>query len=117
MKVAYIAHPISGDVSGNIRKVVSIAKKINLEEPDVVPFVPYLIDLFALSDEVSEERARGIKNNIELMKREFVDELRLYGSVITEGMRDEITLAKKLGIKVVPMTEETKQQYYKKLKL
>lgn len=117
MIVAYIAHPISGDVSENIKKLVAITRKINLEEPDVVPFVPYLIDLYALSDEVSEERARGIRNNMEIFKRECIDELRLYGRKISDGMRDEITLAEKLNIKVVPMTDETMQQYSRKLKL
>ncbi len=117
MIVAYIAHPISGDVSENIKKLVEITRKINLEEPDVVPFAPYLIDLYALRDDVSEERARGIRNDVELMKRMFIDELRLYGHKISEGMRDEIKIAEELNIKVVPMTEETRQQYYKKLKL
>ncbi len=117
MKVAYIAHPISGDVSENIKKLVEITRKINLEEPDVVPFVPYLIDLYALSDDVPEERARGIRNDVELMKRMFVDELRLYGTQISEGMRAEITLAEGLDIRIVPMTDETIKQHYKKIKL
>lgn len=79
MKIAYIAHPISGDVS--------------------------------------EHRARCIKNDVEIFKRECIDELRLYGHKISKGMRDEITLAEGLDIRIVPMTAETIQQYYKKLKL
>jgi hypothetical protein len=33
MIVAYICHPISGDIHGNLKKIVAIARKINLEEP------------------------------------------------------------------------------------
>lgn len=117
MKIAYIAHPISGDVSENIKKLVEIAREINLTEPDVVPFAPYLIDLYALSDDVPEHRARCIRNDMEIFKRECIDELRLYGPNIGGGMKAEIVLAEELGIKVVPMTEETEQQYYRKLKL
>jgi len=117
MIVAYIAHPISGDVSENIKKIIAIVRKINLEEPDVVPFVPYLIDLYALYDAVPEERSRGIRNDVELIKRGFIDELRLYGPRISIGMRAEITLAEGLDIRIVPMSDETIQQYYRKLEL
>lgn len=117
MTVAYIAHPISGDVEVNIKKLVEIARKINLEEPAVVPFIPYLFDLHALRDDVKEERARGIKNSIELFKRGIIDEVRLYGNRISEGMRAEITLAEGLDIRIVPMTDETIKQYYKKIEL
>lgn len=40
MKTAYIAHPVSGDVKGNVEKIIAIVRHINLTEPDIVPFVP-----------------------------------------------------------------------------
>lgn len=111
MKVAYIAHPISGDPGGNARKVLGIVRSINLLEPDVVPFAPYIVDCFALHDDIPEERERGIKNDIALFKKGFIDEVRLYGDRISNGMTYEIDLALKLGIEVRPMTEETKREY------
>ena len=111
MKIAYIAHPISGDVEGNIKKIIVIVRLINLTEENVVPFVPYLADLYALNDNDPKERARGIKNDIVILKSGIVDELRLYGSKISEGMANEIELAHKLNIPVVPMTEATKALY------
>lgn len=110
MKIAYIAHPISGDISGNLEKIRLIVRKINLEELDVVPFAPYWIDCHALDDNVSEERYRGIRNGIELMRRGFIDEVRLYGDKISRGMRYEVQLAEDLGIPVVGMTEQTRSQ-------
>lgn len=111
MVVAYLAHPIGGQVLQNLEKVKSIARQINLQEPDTVPFVPYFIDCHCLDDGVIVERLRGIKNNVELMQRGFIDELRLYGDKISSGMQAEIQLAHKLGIKIVPMTYATKSQF------
>lgn len=100
MKIAYIAHPISGDVKGNIAKINAIVREINLNEPKTVPFVPYLSDLMALDDSIKEERERGIKNNIRLIQSGIVDELRLYGSTVSKGMLAEIALAKSLNIRI-----------------
>ena len=111
MKVSYIAHPIGGDVSANLVKVIDIIRQINLLEPDVIPFAHYFVDCYALNDDFPEERERGIKNDIALMKKGFIDELRLYGNCISKGMSHEIELAHKLGIEVRPMTKETREQY------
>lgn len=104
MKIVYIAHPISGDVQGNIRKILDIVRKVNLEEADVVPFAPYVVDCLALDDSIPEERARGIKNNTALLEECFVSEVRLYGDKISAGMQAEKELAESLGIPVLDYT-------------
>lgn len=103
MKIAYIAHPISGDVNVNIIKVLAIIKHINLTEPDTVPFAPYLPDCMAMDDSIAEQRERGIRNDIALFRAGFIDEVRLYGDVVSSGMIQEIKLANELGIPVVNM--------------
>lgn len=113
MKIVYIAHPVSGDVRGNIEKIIAIAKDINKSYREVVPFVPYLVDLFALDDSVPAERARGIKNDIAIFNKGIIDELWLFGDRISNGMAAEIQLANDLSIPVFPMTAETKEQYEK----
>ena len=111
MKIAYIAHPISGDIKGNLKRIELIGRKIILEEPEVVPFVHYFFDCYALDDDIPEERERGIKNGIALMRKKgFIDEVRLYGDKISTGMSYEVNLALELGIKVVAMTEATKRE-------
>jgi len=107
MKITYIAHPIGGDVKNNIERVLSIIKEINLTEPDVLPFAPYIVDLMALDDNIPEQRQRGIKNNAHLFT--CVDELRLYGDRISEGMQEEMSIARDYGIPMTPMTEEIKE--------
>lgn len=111
MKIAYIAHPISGNVSDNLDAIRDIARHINLYEPDVVPFAPYYLDCHCLDDSVPEERERGIKNNVALLKKGFVDELRLYGPRISKGMLEEIKLAYSLGITICPMSEGTQRDF------
>lgn len=111
MKIAYIAHPISGDVEFNMMEIMRIVRTINLDEPETVPFAPYYLDCLALDDDVSEERDRGIANDTELISRKFIDEMRLYGTTISKGMSHEVSLAHELGIPVVPMTDETRQAY------
>jgi hypothetical protein len=108
MKTVYIAHPIGGDVENNIKKVIAICREVNLKEPDIIPFVPYLSDLYALNDEIPEERERGLKNGLSLLKKDFIDEIWLYGDRISNGMRAEIKVCLEVGIKVVAKTNETK---------
>lgn len=111
MRVAYIAHPISGDEKENIKKILEIARKINLEEIDVVPFVPYLADVMCLDDTVPRERRRGIKNGHHILESGVVDELRLYGNIITKGMQEEILIAIREDIDIIPISEETIKEF------
>jgi len=107
MEIAYIAHPVGGDVAGNIEKILKIVREININEPDVVPFVPYLADLYALNDDIPEERNRGIKNGLSLIEAGFITECRLYGDRISAGMSAEIKQFICTEIPVKPMTDET----------
>lgn len=111
MKVAYIAHPISGDSDGNIQKILKIVRYINRHSCDYVPFAPYIVDCLALDDSIQEERERGIENDIALFNKGFIDEVWLYGDRISTGMSREIELAHKLNISVKPMTKATKGAY------
>jgi len=100
MKIVYIAHPISGDVAGNLEKIGQIVREINLTERNVVPFAPYWLDCHALDDTIPAERERGIRNDQELITR-CVDEVWCYGDRISNGMKAEIELAQWLGKAVV----------------
>jgi len=112
MKIAYIAHPIGGDVKSNLAKIQDVVLKINREEPETVPFAPYYLDCLILDDSVPEDRLRGIKNDHEFFERGFIDELRLYGDTISAGMEAEIELAREYKIPVIPMTTGTKTEFY-----
>jgi hypothetical protein len=110
-KIIYIAHPIGGDIEGNISKIKVILHDLNKTNPDIVPFAHYLVDLMVLDDNDPIERQRGITNDHILIKKGFIDEMWLYGDKISKGMIDEISLAEELGIPVIPKTEATKKGY------
>ena len=113
MKIVYIAHPLSGDIEGNLSKVSDIIRYINLTEPDILPFAHYFVDCHALDDTIPEERERGIKNDIALLKAGFINEVWLYGDRISNGMRHEIELAESLNIPVIQKSPSTKHFYVK----
>jgi hypothetical protein len=106
-KIVYIAHPIGGDVTANLEKIIAVVRKINLKQPNIVPFVPYFADCEALSDSVPEERERGLKNGLTIINSGIVKELWLYGNTISQGMWGEIRQAHVLGIRIVPQTDAT----------
>ena len=93
MKIVYIAHPIGGDVKGNIAKVLKIVRQINLTEKDVVPLAPYLADLLCMDDSNPEERQRGMLNDFAVIKSGMINELWIYGPKLSKGMREEIATA------------------------
>lgn len=113
MIIAYIAHPIGGDVQANLEKIKQIGREINLTEPNVVPIAPYFFDLACLDDNNPLERTRGLNNLRVIFETGFFNEVRLYGSHISKGMDAEIRLADKLGIRVVPMTPGTIKDFQK----
>jgi len=100
LSIVYIAHPISNDIEGNIKKILKIVKDINLNEPNIVPFVPYLSDVMALDDTIAEQRTRGINNNIAYFQSGIVKKVRVYGDFISKGVAEEIAIARQLNIPV-----------------
>lgn len=101
MKIVFVAHPISGDIEANLADIRRIVRRINLQYPDVVPFVPYYVDVVSLYDTIPEERARGIKNDMEILTRKIPDELWLTGDRISYGMSCEKNAAEIIGIPVI----------------
>ena len=110
-KTVFVAHPIAGDITGNVAKVLAICKELHSDE--IIPVAPYLGSLQYLNDDVPEDRELGTDANLECFCRGYIDELWLFGDRITSGMEQEIWLALDLGIPVVPQTEGTKRDYGK----
>ena len=115
MTIAYIAHPIAGDVPGNVAKIKAIISQIAREEENTVPIAPYLTTLEVLDDTNLIERMKGIEWNREILRRGVVDEVRLYGDRISDGMwREILSLQESVfstrGL-IIPMTDATQRAY------
>ena len=109
MKTIFIAHPIGGDVAGNMAKVLQICKE--LHDENAIPVAPYLVSLQYLDDEKPKDRDLGIDANLETLRRGYIDELWIFGDFISPGMMTEIKLALSLKIPVIPKTEGAKKDF------
>lgn len=101
-KIVYIAHPIGGDVEGNVKRVLSIVRELSVIN-DVIPFAPYIVDVMALYDSIPEEREIGMMHNRHLFHLGIIDEVWLYSGRISSGMQKEIDWANELNIPVKQM--------------
>lgn len=101
MKICYIAHPIAGDIESNLADLRRIVRKINLEFPHIVPFVPYYADVVSLNDNDPDERERGIKNDLAILQSGLVDEVWLTGERLSFGMIQEKNIARQYFIPVI----------------
>lgn len=107
-KIVYIAHPIGGDVGGNLSDLKRILRIINMDAvplqfdfSKVVPCAPYFADCVSMDDASVFERARGMRNNETLIKTGVFDELWLTGNLISLGMREEIGWFKLMGKPII----------------
>lgn len=107
-KLVYIAHPVSGDVHGNIKKITAICKELHLQ--GLVPCVPYLVSLQYLDDTITHERAMGIAANEAYFKRGVMDEVLVCGDRISPGMQGEIKLARTYNIPIRAHDDTIKEQ-------
>ena len=99
MTIAYIAHPIGGDVNANVLDLLRIIRKINLTQPNVIPYCPYLSDVLALRDHIPAERKRGLANGRAMVVK--ADQLWLTGNRISQGMEGEVAVAAANNIPVI----------------
>ncbi len=106
-KTVYPAHPIGGDVPGNLLKIKAIVRELHLGGM-VQPVAPYIADCDGiLDDNVPGERALGIATDHENCLRGMIDEVWLYGPKISTGMHHEVLFAWDLGIPVFAKTAQT----------
>ncbi len=106
-RVVFIAHPMSGDIEGNMQKVVAICRAIHSIE--TVPVFPSALTRRYLdAHPASQDRQLAAVNIEQYFARGFVDELWLYGEEVTAGMWHEVGLARRHNIRVVGMSPETR---------
>jgi hypothetical protein len=110
-KIVYIAHPISGDIKNNIKKIVAILKDVHTEK--VIPFAPYIVQLKYLNDNIINERELGINVNRELFSRKFIDEIWFCGGKISPGMQMEVKFGLEYGIPMSCYNPELEEELKK----
>lgn len=102
-KVVYIAHPIGGDVEGNLKSLRKIIHHINTcpQYQHIIPFVSYYADVVSLNDDDPVQRQRGISNGLHFLSLPgVINELWVTGHSLTSGMKGEVLAAINNGIPV-----------------
>lgn len=97
MKMVYICSPLRDDHKKNIAKANEYAREEALKGNCAI--APHCVFTQFLDDEVPEERWLGQEMGKALLCR--CDELLVCGSIISEGMREEIKTAYENGITVL----------------
>ena len=101
MKKVYICAPLGGAVQENLERVKAFARFAF--EKGAVPVAPHFY-AFCLDDRKSDERAMALRAGQSLLW--LCDELWVFGTHYTRGMRDELSFAKHLNIPVKWFNDE-----------
>lgn len=101
MPWVYIASPLRGDVEHNIEKAKTYSRFAITK--NTVPMCPHIYFTSFLSDTNEVERRIGLILGIQMLKR--CKEVWIFGDTISEGMANEIRIAKKRRIPVRYFTE------------
>lgn len=117
--IVYVAHPIGGDVDGNVASVLRLLGELHTDT--CTPIAPYLVCLRYLKDDDAAERAKGIAANAKYFERRFMDLVLLCGPKISSGMQGEVKLALNRGIPLkchnpalLPELETLLKQHYRR---
>jgi hypothetical protein len=108
MKLVYVCSPLRGEPPYTTRKRnenLRLASKYSAEvaKQGFIPITPHLYFNSFLDDEDPELRKRGMAMGTELLRK--CDELWVFGTTISEGMKAEIELAAELDINISFRTE------------
>lgn len=117
MKKAYICSPYRAENSNDLDRNIAYAQELTKKAIDAgfAPITPHLYLTQCLNDKKANERAAGLAIGAELLIMcdvLFVGDK--YG--ISEGMAEEIALAKDCGIKMTALSPETYAQQEKMLR-
>ena len=102
LRVVYLAHPVSGDVPGNLARARRWLAWAIAAHADVAPIAPWITQCEVQDDAHEKQRARGLRDDCAVVAR--CDELWLVGGRISAGMRLERVAAEDAGVLVVDLT-------------
>lgn len=97
--VFYVAHPVAGDVPGNIARVLRWHRWLTEAHPYRLYTIPWLPDVLAFDDANPAERAAGMERNMLHLRR--CDGIALVGGRVSSGMQAELDAATALGLDCV----------------
>jgi len=106
MRVIYMAHPVSGDLPGNLAKAKRWVRAIEETCPDVAVVASWITECEVWDDANPEERAARLRRDCAVVSR--CDEFWLCGVVKdepTRGMAIELAEAGQCGLEIIWLGE------------
>lgn len=101
-RLIYMAHPLGGDVSGNLERAKAWLRYLTEGNPWVAFACQWVVECEIWDDADPEERRKGIGRCLAMVER--CDELWLVGPRVSSGMAREAAHAKEFGVQVVDFT-------------
>lgn len=98
VKKAYVCSPYRGDTEYNVKVACAVARSV-AKKGRYIPVVPHIYFTQFLDDEKADERELGIELGTALLKE--CEIMFVVGRKITEGMHQEISVARKNGIPII----------------
>ncbi|MBA2718917.1 MAG: hypothetical protein H0U52_06720 [Chloroflexi bacterium] len=103
MRIAYMAHPVSGDVAANLARALRWLHYLSATDPETAYVDPWIAALMAgADDDDPAQRARGLAHDVAMVKR--CDAIVLVGGRVSSGMAIEHNAALTVGISVIDLT-------------
>lgn len=102
MKVVYLAHPVSGDVAGNIAKAKKWVRWIEEKFTGIAVVASWITECEIWDDDNPAHRAAGFERDLAVLDR--CDELWLVGPRVSKGMQYERAFADKRLLRVRDFT-------------
>jgi hypothetical protein len=101
--MVYIAHPVSGDVDGNIIRAKAWLKYLEAGNPWIVFVCQWILGVELWDDADPVQRERGLKRCLAQVER--CDEIRLVGPKVSTGMLREARHAAEFGVEIKDFTK------------
>lgn len=102
-KVFYVAHPVSGDVDGNVRRALAWLRWLRRYDTTTAYVAPWIAGLLAGEDDSDpEQRERGLLDCEATAAR--MDGIVLVGGRISQGMARELAAVRAAGGVSVDLT-------------
>lgn len=108
-KLIYVCSPFRGNLTEMIRNSNNTAAYCaSIAKEGAVPIAPHLYFPRFMNEDIPEEREFGMEVGKALL--EICDEIWVFGDRISEGMQEEINLAKELNI---PIKHQKEREFLK----
>lgn len=98
MRVIFMAHPVKGDVEGNLKRAKRMVRQLELLYSDVAIVANWITECEVFGDADPVQRSAGIARNCAVIER--CDEVWLTGPTVSAGMQAEARHATRYKIPV-----------------